>query len=277
MRRAVAFCSAALCVAAVALAAPAAARLKAPSPGPGWRKVRLEYEARVSDDATFEAHPEYEAMPRLAPMHCCGVRMLPETAFSGIGAFRHFVWSGEWRAYAREMWLPPGVEELKVEFKGAVETRGLRLVDADDGRIEVNGDFGLGPHNYSGLRHNDRNGRVEAAEDGAGLLNNCPGGATGTEPFPLAAGVKYRLVVEWSNFYQTSPSMRVSQYFYDAGGLVVKPLSFSWYARAPKGHGRPEGGWMTATNTFVAGEGVVAGGVTFYEGLVKSYRIDKAE
>ena len=51
-------------------------------PGKGWRKVRLVYEARVTDDATYEAHPEYEAMPRLASSATTGLKTRSETMSS---------------------------------------------------------------------------------------------------------------------------------------------------------------------------------------------------
>ena len=251
-------------------------------PGEGWRKVRLVYEARVTDDATYEAHPEYEAMPRLAKLHACRVKPLPDQprTFAAIGNFRHFVWSADWRKYVREMWLPPGVEKLEVGFgkKSPVESRGWRVEEVRDGRTEVNGDFGLGADNYSGFSGNDRTGRIERGDGGRGLLNDCPDGSTGSEPFPLEPGVEYRLIYEWNNFFSKSPRMRMQMRFFDKDGKGVDAAAFSWHAGPPRGWGRkgtvnPD--WIVSTNTFAVKEGVVAGAVTFYEGLVKSYRIEK--
>lgn len=248
--------------------------------GEGWRKVRLVYEARVTDGATYEAHPEYEAMPRLAPFHACRVKLLPEPprGYAGIGRFRHFVWSSGWREYVREMWLPPGVARLDVGFGGkdAVEARGFRVEPVEDGLLAVNGDFRLGADNYSGFARNDRNGRIEAAEAGRGALNDCPDGATGTEPFPLEAGNEYRIVVEWNNFLR--PMMRVQHYFLDAQGAGVKSAAFVWFASPPRGGKRgnaPATDWIVSTNAFAVKDGVAAGSVTFYEGLIRSYRIEK--
>jgi len=248
-------------------------------PGEGWRKVRLSYEAKVTDDATYEAHPEYEVMPGLAPMHVCRITLEPKPAefCRGIGCFGHFVWSSDWRTYVRELWIPPGAKKLTATFPNekGVKTRNFKLTAVEDGAIVVNGDFGLGPYNSSGFAVRERNGRIEPGADGHGVLNTCPDGAMFTEPFPLAGGAEYRVITIFRNVCNVQSQMRMCISYFDVEGRRLHKDGKSWYVGWWQGKGVARPDWIVATNTVVVGSAVSAASLGFYEGEVKAYRIEK--
>lgn len=259
-----------------ALFLAASAALTLPVGGEGWRKVDVTLEARALDASrTFEANPELEIMQgdRVMPSFVLIAQGADGKRVGRSGSFRNIVWSGEWRPYVRRLWVPPLAKELRLDPGKSCAVRNVRVAASAEKGIAVNGDFALGPFNYSGIAGCDRHLCIERGADGRGLFNTCPDGAASTEAMPVRPG-KHRIGVRWSN--PTKKSLRVHVCFYDAKG--AKAGDFVWKPRKAalkKGEKAPE--WTENAYDFGVPAGVDSLTATFYEGCVESYSVVRTE
>lgn len=253
-----------------------------PLSGTGWRKVRVTFEARVNDARCHESNALYCVAENSANLRRYQVAQASSDKsvrfLCGSRGFRPYLTSAEWRTFGRELWAEPQADKVVLTYPSArdgVEVRNIRFTPVRDDNLAVNGDFSLGPYNYSGIKAAYRAGRVEPGRDGHAQFNMAPMGAAHLEPVPVRPETTYRITFVWNN--PVEKRMRVNNSFLGADGKPV--YEFHWYCAKSQKTGRtpsePEPEWFTSEQVFTTKPGVVALSVQPYHGIVRSYRIEE--
>ena len=242
-----------------------AASQEFPVAGEGWRKVRVGFMARVTDERCFESNAMLRVWQSHARLPVYSVQQASSKPDAKLinrrGNFRSYIFSSAWRPYVRELWVEPEADKVTLKTPDAgVEVKDVRMKVVNDGKIAINGDFRLGPFNYSGIAGVERVGRIEEGEGGRGRLNANPLGAIITEPVPLKPDTEYRITMQWTN--PGEKGMRVHNYFLGKDGKKV--YDFHWYCNA-----------KTSSCTFRTKSDVAAMNLCIYHGIVTAYSIEE--
>ncbi len=256
-------------------------------PGNGWRKIAVAFRARLGGENTIENNPLYLIAPAMANLPLYTARQADSQKRTNVFMrnpqfFRAFLLSSKWMEYSRVFYAEPNAESLQIvlapESAGELFLGEITVSEIHDGRIEANGDFALGPYNYSGIAGFERSAIMEKGKDGRGQLNTSAGGAAYTEVFPLKPNTKYRLSVEWNNYRKDQ--MRVHNYFKDENGKTVQ--NYAWMCRKPPAKRRnpklppvPESERYVSSNEFVTNGKIACAYIYFYEGIISGYKIEE--
>ncbi len=239
-------------------------------PSSSFRRLLVTFRARVAGDQTIEKNPLCGLAPELSnlPEYQVVAKKQDGTAIRSM-KFRQTLTSGEWRTYQLLAYLPPAAKTLAMTFQtnAAPEIHLAEITFAwhQQDTILHNGDFALGPHNYSGWAGYERMGALEVADNGHTVLNTMPNGAFYTEPFPLTPGQNYRLVITWS---EQKDELRVSPSFYDADGNRIK--NYTWKAPAPRHKDEPI---RVATNDFQFPRDAVTASIYLYAAIIHKVEV----
>lgn len=239
-------------------------------PSTTFRRLQLTFRARVLGDTTWEENPFNQIAPELteAPNYQVQVKDKNQTRIMNL-TFRQHLYSNQWQDYTLLSYLPPAAHSLELSFnpRRAPEfhlseiTFSWRKQDA----ILHNGDFALGPANYSGWSGMERMGALETDDHGKTVLNTMPNGTFRTEQFPLTAGEKYQLNITWS---EQPKELRVLVAFQDQDGKRLK--SHTWKTQVPRKNPPPV---HFSSHVFRCPEQTATATVLFYSAIVHAIEV----
>ena len=239
-------------------------------PSTSFRRLQVTFRARVIGDHTIEKNPLCGIAPELSnlPEYQVVAKNQDGTAIRTM-KFRQALTSGDWYSYRLLAYLPPAAKTLEMTFltNAAPEIHLAEITFSwhRQDAILHNGDFSLGPHNYSGWAGYERMGALEQDGNGKTVLNTMPNGAFYTERFPLTPGQNYRIIITWS---EQDNELRVSPSFYDANGNRIK--NYTWKTPAPRKNSEP---LRVATNDFKFPEDAVTASIYIYAGIIHKVEV----
>ncbi len=240
------------------------------APSASFRRLQIAFRARVLGEHTLEQNPLCGLAPELSnlPEYQVVVRDTDGATLRTMRFRQHLV-SADWRDYLLLAYLPPEARSLEMTFltnaAPEIHLGDIAFAWRQQDAILHNGDFALGPHNYSGWAGFERMGALELADDGKTVLNTMPNGAFYTERFPLTPGQNYQVSITWS---EKPRELRVSHSFYDAGGKRIK--HYTWKTPVRRKDLEPI---RTSTNEFRFPEGAVTASIYIYAAIIHAVEI----
>lgn len=248
------------------------------APGDGWRKVRLQFRAKVGGSATVENNPLQEILPEISDLSAFRIAVTDASGKvlhgrPGNYPFRGFIGSGEWDTYGHVFYLRPGENRISLSVVPGKNSLPLYLSDLQllaiqEDEITANGDFSFKTGNRScGIAMFERAGCVEKSDDGRMQINTMPNGGVSMEPLPVIPRKHYVLTVAWNK--HTDSRIRSQITFFDAGNKKLN--YYVWYL--DRKTAKAQGGDLVSNYEFVAPEKAGSAGLYFYSGVIRSYSL----
>ncbi len=242
-------------------------------PGQGWRKVKLQFRAKVNGLNTVENNPLQEILPEMSTLSVfrlsiAGADKKPVFKRGSGYPLRGFIDSGNWREYGQIFYLRPGESNITLSIVPRDEVSGIqlnniRLYVIDEPEIAINSDRTC---RYSGIARFERAGRAEEDINGNWQVNTMPNGNVQLEALPVEPGKKYRFAVTWNKSSGTDNRIRCHMTFRDKDGNKLN--DYVWYCDRKKAEKNKDD--FLSINEFIPPENSEIVEIAFYSGIIEN-------